>query len=81
MENLGLVDFNDLFVIAIGVSMAYIVIESRQSGRPFFSILSKITNMVQKMVLDYKTKPQQNEETVISQIKYYLSSGRLNERR
>jgi len=80
MENLGLVDFNDLFVIAIGVSMAYIVIESRQSGRSFFSILSKITNMVQKMVLDYKTKPQQNEEAVISQIKYYLNSGRLNQR-
>lgn len=79
MENLGLVDFNDLFVIAIGVSMAYIVIETRQSGRSFFSILSKITNMVQKMVLDYKTKPQQNEEAVISQIKYYLNSGRLNQ--
>ena len=79
MDKLGLVDFNDLFVIAIGVSMAYIVIETRQSGRSFFSILSKITNMVQKMVLDYKTKPQQNEEAVISQIKYYLNSGRLNE--
>ena len=79
MENLGLVDFNDLFVIAVGVSMAYIVIETRHTGRSFFSILSKITNLVQNMILDYKTKPQQNEEAVISQIKYYLSSGRLNE--
>lgn len=79
MENLRLVDFNDLFVIAIGVSMAYIVIETRQLGGSFFSILSKITNMVQRMVLDYKTKPQQNEEAVISQIKYYLNSGRLSE--
>lgn len=79
MENLGLVDFNDLFVIAVGVSMAYIVIETRHTGRSFFSILSKITSLVQNMILDYKTKPQQNEEAVISQIKYYLSSGRLNE--
>lgn len=79
MEKLGLVDFNDLFVIAIGVSMAYIVIETRHAGRSFFSILSKITNLVQNWVLDYKTKPQQNEEAVISQIKYYLSSGRLDE--
>lgn len=79
MENLRLVDFNDLFVIAIGVSMAYIVIETRQVGKSFFSILSKITNIVQNLVLDYKTKPQQNEEAVISQIKYYLSSGMLEE--
>lgn len=78
MENLELVDFNDLFVIAVGVSMAYIVIETRQVGKSFFSILSKITSIVQNWVLDYKTKPQQNEEAVISQIQYYLSSGRLN---
>lgn len=78
MENLKLVDFNDLFVIAIGVSMAYIVIETRQGGKSFFSILSKITNAVQDWVLDYKTKPQQKEEAVISQIKFYLNSGRLN---
>jgi len=73
MDNLHLVDFNDLFVISVGVSMAYIVIESRQSSNSFFSILSKITNMVKKMLLDYKMKPQENEEAVIAQIKYYLS--------
>ena len=79
MENLGLVDFNDLFVIAIGVSMAYIVIEKHQTGKSFFSILSKITSIVQNWVLEHKTLPQQNEETVISQIQYYLSSCRLSE--
>lgn len=79
MENLSLVDFNDLFVIAVGVSMAYIVIETRHAGKSFFSILSKITSLVQTMILDYKAKPQLNEETVISQIKYYLNSDKLEE--
>lgn len=79
MNNLSLVDFNDLFVIAVGVSMAYIVIETRQSGKSFFSILSKITQLVQTMILSYKAKPQLNEIAVISQIKYYLNSGKLQE--
>lgn len=79
MENLSLVDFNDLFVIAVGVSMAYIVIETRQAGKSFFSILSKITSLVQTMILSYKAKPQLNEEAVISQIKYYLNSEKLEE--
>lgn len=79
MNNLSLVDFNDLFVIAVGVSMAYIVIESKQTGKSFFSILSKITQVAQTMILAYKAKPQLKEEAVISQIKYYLSSNKLNE--
>lgn len=79
MNNLSLVEFNDLFVIAVGLSMTYIVIESKQTGKSFFSILSKITQIVQTMILDYKAKPQLKEEAVISQIKYYLSTNKLKE--
>jgi len=73
MGELHLVDFNDLFVIAVGASMAYIVIEARKASDSFFSILSKMTNIVKSMLLDYKLKPQESEEAVIAQIQYYLS--------
>ena len=79
MKYLLLLDFNDLYVIAVGVSMAYIVIESRNGGKSFFSFLSKMTNIVQSIALDYKTRPQQNEELVIAKIKYYLNSDKLQE--
>lgn len=79
MNNLLLLDFNDLYVIAVGVSMAYIVIERRNGGKSFFSFLSKMTNIVQSIALDYKTRPQQNEELVIAKIKYYLNSDKLLE--
>lgn len=79
MDNLLLVDFNDLFVIAVGVSMAYIVIENHRGGHSFFSILSKFTNIVQSLVLDSKTRPQQNEEAVITKIQYYIGTDLLKE--
>ena len=74
VENLQLVDFNDLFVIAIGMSMAYVVVEKDTS---FFSILSHITALVKNMTLRKKMKPQQQEEAVISRINFYLNSGLL----
>ena len=79
MEKLLLADFSDLFVIAVGISMAYIVIENHKDGHSFFSILSKLTNVVQSAVLDYKTRPQQNEEAVITKIQYYIGTDQLKE--
>lgn len=79
MDDLFLVDFNDLFVIAVGISMAYIVIETHKDGHSFFSILSKFTNAVQSAVLEYKTRPQQNEEAVITKIQYYIKTDLLKE--
>lgn len=73
-----LVDFNDLFVIAVGLSMAYVFFEgNRQSS--FFHILSKITNVLKNWVLEWKTKPQQQEEAIIAKIDYYLKSDYLKQ--
>ena len=41
-DNIKFVDFNSIFVIAIGLSMAYIVVESRAQDKSFFQILSRI---------------------------------------
>lgn len=88
MNNLALVDFNDLFVIAVGISMAYIVIsrkddkhnnESKEMDKSFFRFLSIITDKCQTFVLNIKTKKVQNEESVITKIQYYLNSKKLNE--
>lgn len=78
MEMIKLVDFNDLFVIAVGLSMAYVVFEGKQQSS-FFHILSRITDTLKDWVLDYKTKPQQEEEAIIAKIDYYLKSGLLKD--
>lgn len=77
-EPIRLVDFNDIFVIAVGLSMAYVVFEGKRQSS-FFHILSKITTTLKNWVLDKKTKSQQQEEGVIAKIDYYLSSGFLKD--
>ncbi len=79
MHNIQLVDYNDLFVIAVGISMAYIVIEIK-GCKSYLSILAKITTAFKDWLLKLKTKPQQAEEAIITKIDYYLESGLLNER-
>lgn len=74
---LQLVDFNDLFVIAIGISMTYIVVDARRRSTSFFGILSKMTKYVSAKILARKEKSQQAEEAVISRIKFYLESNLL----
>lgn len=78
LEGVRLVDFNDLFVIAIGLSMTYVVFEGKRQSS-FFHILSKITETLKNWVLEKKTKPQQQEEAVIAKIDYYLKSGLLKD--
>lgn len=79
MDNIQLVDFNDLFVIAIGVSMAYIIFEGKQQSS-FFHALSRITETLKNWVLDIKTKPQQREEAVITRIDFFLKSKLLKDK-
>lgn len=75
---LELVDFNDLFVLAVGLSMAYVIFEGRREYS-FFYVLSRITETLKYWVLDMKTKPQQKEEAIIAKIDYYLKSGLLKD--
>lgn len=79
-DNIQLVDFNDLFVISIGLSMAYIVLGNKKEQASFFHVLSQITEYVKNWTLNWKTKSQQEEEAVISQIDYYIQSGLLEEK-
>lgn len=53
LDGIKLVDFNDLFVIAVGLSMAYVVFEGKRQSS-FFHILSKITDTLKNWVLDKK---------------------------
>lgn len=76
LDNVNLVDFNDLFVIAVGLSMAYVVFENKRQAS-FFHILSKITDTLKNWALEKKTKPQQKEEAIIAKIDYYLKLGLL----
>lgn len=76
IENIQFVDFNDIYVIAVGVSMAYIVVESSQKTSPsFFSILSKITTLVKEQLLKNKRKIKEEEEAIITKIAYYLDTN------
>lgn len=78
LNDVQLVDFNDLFVIAIGLSMAYIIFEGKQQSS-FFHVLSRITETLKNWVLDKKTKSQQREEAVITRIDYFLKSKLLQD--
>ena len=79
IDNLQLVDFNDIYVIAVGVSMAYIVVESKAEKASFFSILSKITTWVKERILKNKKKIKEEEENITTQIEYYISSNLLKD--
>lgn len=41
LDNVNLVDFNDLFVIAVGLSMAYVVFENKRQAS-FFIFCQKL---------------------------------------
>lgn len=82
MNKLVLVDFNDLYVIAVGISMAYIVISrknDKSDEQSFFRFLSNITDFFQSLILYSKTKRLQKEEFVITKIEYYLKTNKLKD--
>ena len=76
IENIQFVDFNDLYVIAVGISMAYIVVESKDKNTSFFSILSKITTTVKRLLL--KNDIKEEEEAIIAKIAVHLDSNSLD---
>ncbi len=52
LDGLHFVHFNNLYVIAVGLTMAYIVVEANKKDKAsFFSILSSITSYVKEKVL------------------------------
>lgn len=79
LENLQFVDFNDIYVIAVGVSMAYIVVEAKVGNASFFSILSNITTWVKDKLLKGKKRIKEEEEGITTQIDYYVESSLLND--
>ena len=76
-DNIKFVDFNSIFVIAIGLSMAYIVVESRAQDKSFFQILSRIIKYAKNQFLNRQTEPQQKTDEVISSIDFFLNSSEL----
>ena len=78
LERLQFVDFNDIYVIAVGVSMAYIVVEAKVGKASFFSILSNITTWVKGKLLEDKKKIKEEEEDITTQIDYYVNSDLLD---
>lgn len=44
-DKIQLADFNDLFVLAVGLSMAYVIIEGKRQSS-FYHILAKITDTI-----------------------------------
>lgn len=79
IDNLKFVDFNDIYVIAVGVSMAYIVVETKAEKASFFSILSDITTWVKEKLLNSKKKIKEEEENITTQIEYYINSDLLED--
>ncbi|MCM1169747.1 MAG: hypothetical protein NC324_07410 [Bacteroides sp.] len=73
MPELQLVDFNDLFVIAVGLAATYIAFGS-PAKTAFLDILSGFTSQTKNRALKRKEKAQREEEEVIAQIKYFLDS-------
>ena len=80
---LQLTDYNDLYTIAVGLSMAYIWVEAKSdnvsSVLPFFNFLRKIGRALINKVLNKKTKHQQEEEELSTQITYYVDSKLLQD--
>lgn len=80
-DKINLADFNNLYVIAVGLSMAYIVVEANKKDKAsFFSFLSSITNSVKRRVLAKPNRIKEEEESVITQIEYFFKSNLLKER-
>ena len=79
IDNLQFVDFNDIYVIAVGVSMAYIVVETKAEKASFFSILSTITTWVKEMLLRSKKNIKEKEENITTKIEYYINSDLLKD--
>lgn len=81
---LQLTDYNDLYTIAVGLCMAYIIVEARVSNEasslPFFNFLSQMSTSFMEWMINKKTKPQRAEEQTISRISYYLESGLLTDK-
>lgn len=77
-DKIQLADFNDLFVLAVGLSMAYVIIEGKRQSS-FYHILAKITDTIKEQALRIRTKPLRQEEALIARIDYYLSSGLLRD--
>ena len=77
VSKLPLVAFNDLYVIATGLTATYIAFASSVKTT-FLDILSGFTSHIKEKALKRKEKPQREEETVIAQISYYLKSKLLS---
>lgn len=77
MKNIILFDFNDLFVIAIGLAMAYMLIEDGGHRGKFYSFLSHISQAIRDRALQRKSKEQQSLEAGIARIEFYISKNLL----
>lgn len=77
MKNILLFDFNNLFVIAIGLAMAYMLIEDGERRGKFYSFLSHISQTIRDRALQRKSKGQQSLEAGIARIEFYISKNRL----
>lgn len=80
---LQLTDYNDLYTIAVGLSMAYIWVEARNNNTsevlPFFNFLRQLGRTLINKVLNKKTRHQQEEEKLATQITYYVESNVLKD--
>lgn len=72
MEPLHYNDFCNLYVIAIGLSLAYIVVLGEREKFPFRRFLDDMAKKFQQSVKS-KIKPYQQEQTTIAQIRFYLN--------
>lgn len=70
-------DFNNLYVIAVGLSMAYVYV-SKPDEVTFLRILKNMSKRLAELVLQKKAKPQEKDEAILTEIQYLLNSVTLN---
>jgi len=83
----SLVDFNDLFVIAIGLSAAYMWINEEQGGSnekgtvgKFYAILSKLISSIRKWALNLHSKSLREITKIKQTAEYYNANTSLSEK-
>lgn len=74
-----LCDFNDLYVISVGLSMTYIYLESTEYSKYFFlKFLSGIGDSLKDFAVWLKFRKSKNEEVILTKADYFIDSGKLS---
>lgn len=79
MESISLCDFNDLYVISVGLSMTYVYLESTETNKYFFlKFLEGVVESLKELAVKWRFRKRKNEEGILTKADYFIASGKLS---